>query len=114
LPAAPTTKPLGNGRAVLMQKRMNIDPPLKGGYTCQWRTLKTMELPSSAYFKDYSAISINDEGRVAITSQEDAQVRSMHPLSSAWYNNKKKIKKKREKTRKNGPCSIKCWLVIAK
>ena len=64
----------GNGRIVLMKQVHDISPPLKGGYTCQWQTVRTMELPASAFFKDYSALAIDATGRVAITSQEDSQV----------------------------------------
>jgi hypothetical protein len=63
----------GNGKVVLMKKVNNVQG-LVGGYTCQWKTVRVMNLPKSAKFKDYSAISINPEGRVAITSQEDSQV----------------------------------------
>ncbi len=44
------------------------------GYTCVWRTLRYLVIPPEANFQDFSAISINTAGRVAITSQEESQV----------------------------------------
>jgi hypothetical protein len=60
----------GNGRMVLMKKKVGDDVP--GG--CVWSTLRTIEIPSSANFIDYSAIDISDDGRVVITSQEDSSL----------------------------------------
>jgi len=60
----------GNGRMVLMKKKVGDDVP--GG--CIWTTLRTIKIPSSANFIDYSAIDIADDGRVVITSQEDSSL----------------------------------------
>jgi len=57
-----------------MKQVHGFSPPLKGGYTCQWQTVHTVELPASAFFKDYSTLAMDAAGRVAITSQEDSQV----------------------------------------
>jgi len=42
--------------------------------SCQWSTIRTIDIPESAFFKDYSAIALNPQGRVVITSQEESQV----------------------------------------
>ena len=59
---------IGNGRLVLMKKN-----EVKGT-DCLWETVRGVSIPKSASFLDYSAIDITDEGRVAITSQEDSAV----------------------------------------
>jgi len=41
---------------------------------CQWVTEKIIKIPKTAFFTDYSAISMTDSGKVAITSQENATV----------------------------------------
>jgi len=46
---------------------------LKDG-SCSWSTIREIKLPSSADFHDYSDISLDENGRVAITSQEDSRV----------------------------------------
>ena len=51
----------GNGRVVLMKKS-----------GCLWETVKTINIPRTASFYDYSDISIQDDGRVAISSQENS------------------------------------------
>jgi len=57
---------VGNGKLVAMQ----IPPG-----SCVWETLRVIDLPSSAAFRDYSDIALNKAtGRVAITSQEESQV----------------------------------------
>lgn len=58
----------GNGRMVLMRKRVGEDIP--GG--CVWETVRIIHIPKSAYFIDYSDIDISDDGRVAISSQENS------------------------------------------
>ena len=57
----------GHGRVVVMKKKGADEEE-----GCKWVDIGTMDIPSSANFMDYSAISISDEGRVAITSQEDS------------------------------------------
>lgn len=66
-------KTKGNGYAVLMKKEENSASGF-GEYTCVWKTVRILKIPSTAYFQDYSSISINSAGRVAITSQEESQV----------------------------------------
>lgn len=61
-------KDKGNGRLVAMSKIVD-----EGG-ECVWKTLREIKIPSSAYFTDYSAITMSDNGKVAISSQEDSQV----------------------------------------
>jgi hypothetical protein len=58
----------GNGRLVAMKLETLSDG------SCQWTTIRQIDIPKSAYFGDYSAISMDDEGRVAIASQEDSQI----------------------------------------
>lgn len=64
-------KDKGNGLAVLMHR--DTDATL-GDFHCVWKTLRYLRIPALANFQDYSAISVNSEGRVAITSQEESQV----------------------------------------
>lgn len=66
-------KDVGNGRVVLMRKKMN-DPVKDKEYACLWETVKIVKIPNSASFLDYSAIDITSNGRVAVTSQEDSAV----------------------------------------
>jgi hypothetical protein len=61
----------GHGQAVLMRKHSNS---ASSGYPCTWKTERVLDIPSDADFHDYSAISVNNAGRVAITSQEDSKV----------------------------------------
>jgi hypothetical protein len=61
----------GNGQAILMRRSLNES---LAGYTCVWKTVRTLHIPAEASFQDYSAISISNSGRVAITSQENSQV----------------------------------------
>lgn len=58
----------GNGRVIAMKKIVEDDG------TCSWSTIREIELPPSADFHDYSDISVDENGRVAITSQEDSAV----------------------------------------
>jgi len=58
----------GNGRLVAM-RRVTFD-----NGECHWNTIRKIKLPESAYFKDYSAITMDEKGRVAISSQEDSQL----------------------------------------
>jgi len=57
----------GNGRIVVM-KLNEMDT------SCQWDTVKIINVPRDAYFADYSAMAVRDDGYVAITSQEDSLV----------------------------------------
>lgn len=59
---------VGNGRLVAMQKET-----LEDG-TCQWATIRTIKVPVTAKFRDYSAMTVSDTGRVAISSQEESQL----------------------------------------
>lgn len=58
----------GNGRVIAMKKVTAKDG------SCTWSTIREIKLPSSIDFHDYSDISLDVNGRVAITSQEDSQV----------------------------------------
>ena len=58
----------GNGRLVAMS-RTTLDDG-----TCEWQTLREIHIPKSADFADYSAITMDAKGRVAISSQEDSQI----------------------------------------
>jgi len=62
----------GNGRVVAM-KRVTLDDG-----SCQWSTIRIINLPAEADFRDYSAITIDDTDRVAITSQEDSKLWISH------------------------------------
>lgn len=56
----------GNGRIVVMRKGTQDDE-------CQWKTVGMIEVPSSAYFKDFSALTANKSGKIGISSQEESQ-----------------------------------------
>jgi hypothetical protein len=58
----------GHGRLVAMTRGALDDG------TCEWQTLRVISIPESADFADYSAITMDAEGRVAISSQEDSQI----------------------------------------
>jgi hypothetical protein len=62
----------GNGRIVLMRYKKLVNG--SNGTWCLWATHRIMNLPSSIDFRDYSDISMDEYGRVAITSQEDSRV----------------------------------------
>jgi hypothetical protein len=57
----------GNGRLVAM-KQTELDGK------CMWKTVRTIDIPPSAYFGDYSSIAMDEDGRVAISSQEESQL----------------------------------------
>ena len=58
-------KERGNGRVIVLHKTTSETD-------CSWDAIATISLPSDASFQDYSAISVSEEGRVAVTSQEDS------------------------------------------
>lgn len=58
---------IGNGRIVVMKQEISTDG------TCLWKTIRTLHLPRSAAFLDYSAISITASGKVGVSSQENSQ-----------------------------------------
>ena len=63
----------GNGRIVVAQ----LERPSggDGGSGCVWTPVKTIDIPSSAYFQDYSGFAYNPRLRkLAVLSQEDAAV----------------------------------------
>jgi hypothetical protein len=65
----------GHGKLVIMQRQdSSMDStPTKEESSCVWKTIRTIDIPSSAYFHDYSAISLHVQNDyVAITSQEDS------------------------------------------
>jgi hypothetical protein len=59
----------GHGEALLLSLVTNSSTG-----ECQWVTEKIIKIPPTAFFTDYSAISMTDSGKVAITSQENATV----------------------------------------
>ncbi|GKY93143.1 hypothetical protein MPSEU_000282300 [Mayamaea pseudoterrestris] len=60
-----------SGHGVIIAMKKGTD---KGGH-CQWKTVRKIKIPKSANFRDYSAISLRpDTGKVAIASQEEAQM----------------------------------------
>jgi len=61
----------GNGRLVAMRYEKVDDGT---GMVCRWSTIRVIPLPKSAYFRDYSDISMDTNGRVIVSSQEDSQV----------------------------------------
>ena len=68
-------KDKGNGKVVIMQINEEVSDEQKSlGFQCVLRTRRTMSVPESAFFQDYSALSINENGDVAITSQEESQL----------------------------------------
>jgi hypothetical protein len=61
-------KDKGNGVLIAMQK---VYDDAEG---CIWKTIRRISLPSSVNFTDYSAIAIDGQDRIAITSQEDSKL----------------------------------------
>lgn len=57
----------GNGRLIVMKK------VIKDG-SCIWSTIREIHIPPSANFRDYSDVALNENDRIAITSQEDSKV----------------------------------------
>lgn len=64
----------GNGRLIAMRKIVGSSVNHNTNSNCEWKTIRTINVPQSAAFKDYSAIALSDTGRVGITSQEDSQL----------------------------------------
>lgn len=58
----------GGGRLLAMERQSTA------GGGCAWVPRQTVALPAAANFMDYSAISIYNNSRVAVTSQENAAV----------------------------------------
>lgn len=74
----------GHGEFVVMKKTVAED-----GSSCQWSTIRKLKIPSSANFKDYSAATIDETGRVAISSQEESaiwvgQLHGKDPETGLW------------------------------
>lgn len=59
---------VGHGRLIAMKKKVESDG------SCTWATIGTVKIPKTAQFRDYSAITMNDKGMVAISSQEESQI----------------------------------------
>jgi hypothetical protein len=65
----------GHGRVIAMKKRsINVKNGTNTNTSCEWETIRTINVPKSAYFRDYSDIAMDSNGRVAITTQEDSQL----------------------------------------
>lgn len=62
----------GHGVFVAMRKEIITNPD--GSTECVWMTVREISIPRSADFADYSAATMNSEGRMAIVSQENSQV----------------------------------------
>jgi len=57
----------GNGRLILMKKNAaNVNDD------CIWKTVKKIDIPESANFRDYSDIEVTSTGKVIVTTQEDS------------------------------------------
>lgn len=56
----------GHGQMIMMKK--NASHP-EG---CIWETVKNISIPKTAHFRDYSDIDVTNDGKIAITSQEDS------------------------------------------
>ena len=52
---------------MIMMKKNTTDPD-----NCFWQTVKTISIPKTAYFRDYSDIEVTPNGKTAITTQEDS------------------------------------------
>ena len=64
-------KEVGNGRVVVMARQDDPDEPTG----CIWKTVRTLELPKSVAFIDYSAFAVHHSTMaVAVTSQENSQL----------------------------------------
>jgi hypothetical protein len=65
----------GHGKIVLMKKKNKVkNDDNEEQEDCLWKTLKVIDIPSTAFFTDYSDISIRPNGKIAITAQEDSAV----------------------------------------
>jgi hypothetical protein len=58
----------GHGMVVAMQKGVSDDG------SCEWKTVTTISIPKTAFFADYSAMTMDKKGKVAISSQEESQL----------------------------------------
>ncbi|KAL3920298.1 MAG: hypothetical protein SGILL_003334 [Bacillariaceae sp.] len=58
----------GNGRLVAMKLVTLPDG------SCEWSTIRVLNIPETAYFGDYSSIDMDLSGRVMISSQEESQL----------------------------------------
>ena len=68
---------------IVMQK---VSDAIEG---CIWKTIRNISLPRSVEFTDYSAIAIDQRGRIAVTSQEDSllyvgKMLGKDPLTGFW------------------------------
>ena len=61
----------GNGRLIAMRK--TVESRSNGKSHCTWTTIRMINIPTSANFKDYSGITMNGSGKVGISSQENSQ-----------------------------------------
>ena len=53
----------GNGRLVVMKRGKH-----------RWETVKKLHIPETAFFCDYSAVDVDDEGHVLVVSQEESRL----------------------------------------
>lgn len=58
----------GHGQIVLMKKTVDVN----NNNTCSWETVRMIDIPKTADFRDYSDIEVSASGKVAITTQEDS------------------------------------------
>ena len=73
-------KAAGNGKIIIMNREV-ISPKEaitdRYGvvtYNCIWKTHRIIDIPSSAAFENYNSMSMNRDGRMAISSQGNSQV----------------------------------------
>ncbi|CAE7785986.1 unnamed protein product, partial [Symbiodinium microadriaticum] len=64
----------GHGEVVLMQFVDGTKDNVGAHHGCMWKTIRYLKIPATAHFQDYSAITINRNGRVAVASQEESKV----------------------------------------
>jgi hypothetical protein len=73
----------GNGRVIIMR------PTTLDDGSCQWMTVRMVNIPDSANFLNYSDLAVTADGRVAITSSEESEVwigqlTGQDPSSGLW------------------------------
>jgi hypothetical protein len=99
----------GHGRLVAMARET------LGGGTCEWQTLRIVDIPKSADFADYSAISMDAKGRVAISTQEDSQIWIGRLLGQTpeglWNIGEMKFDDSKEGTKFNFPKNDMCMTI---
>jgi hypothetical protein len=63
----------GNGRIIVMTYMPAADDAADSS-SCQWKTVRVVNIPATANFSDYSDLAMTATGRVAVTSRTESAV----------------------------------------